>query len=95
MAQYVARNFEWDRRGVSFPSLPLSNDFQALCSSFELAVAKEAAQWFHFPELPQVIFYAMLLSKDERSGVLHGRALHIMESALTELRWSTFEAWVW
>ncbi|KAJ8438780.1 hypothetical protein Cgig2_009898 [Carnegiea gigantea] len=28
-------------------------------------------------------------------GVLHGRMLREMESALTELRWSTFESWVW
>ncbi|KAJ8428662.1 hypothetical protein Cgig2_006283 [Carnegiea gigantea] len=28
----------------------------------------------------------------KRLGMLHGQTLHIMESALTELRWSTFEA---
>jgi len=37
----------------------------------------------------------MLLNEAERLGVLHGRTLRIMESALIELRWSTFEAWVW
>jgi len=37
----------------------------------------------------------MLLHKAERLGVLHGRTLRIRESALIELRWSTFEAWVW
>ncbi|KAJ8444801.1 LOW QUALITY PROTEIN: hypothetical protein Cgig2_014990 [Carnegiea gigantea] len=93
MAQYVAYHFEWDRRGVTFPLLPLPNDFQALCQSYELAVAEEFAQRFELPELPQVIFYAMLLKEAERSGVLHGRTLRIMESALIELHWSTFEEW--
>ncbi|KAJ8424397.1 hypothetical protein Cgig2_006319 [Carnegiea gigantea] len=69
-------------------------DGSALCPSFELAVAKEAAQCFQLPELPQVIFYAMFLSEAERLGVLHGQTLHKMVSALTELRWSTFESQV-
>jgi len=58
-------------------------------------VAEEAAGHFELPELPQVIFYVMILNEVERLGVLHGRTLRIMESALTELRWSTFESWVW
>ena len=37
----------------------------------------------------------MLLNEAERLGVLHGRALRTLELALTELRWSTFESWVW
>ncbi|KAJ8441786.1 hypothetical protein Cgig2_009032 [Carnegiea gigantea] len=94
-AEYIAYYFEWDRRGVAFPPLPLPNDFQALCLSYELAVADDAARHFELPELPQVIFYAMLLNEAERLGVLYGRTLHIMESALTELRWSTFELWAW
>jgi len=58
-------------------------------------VAKEAAQCFELPELPQVIFYAMLLNDVERLGILHGQTLRIIKSALTKLRWSTFEVWVW
>jgi len=46
IAQYVTYRFEWDRRGVAFPLLPLMNDFQALHSSYELDAAKEAAQSF-------------------------------------------------
>ena len=95
MAEYVAYHFEWDRRQVAFPPLPLLNDFQALCSSYELIVAEKAAQCFQLSELPQVIFYAILLREAKRLGALHGRTLYIMESALTELRWSTFETWVW
>ncbi|KAJ8429460.1 hypothetical protein Cgig2_015312 [Carnegiea gigantea] len=37
----------------------------------------------------------MLLNEAERLWVLHGLMLRVMESALTELRWSTFESWVW
>ncbi|KAJ8420864.1 hypothetical protein Cgig2_021280 [Carnegiea gigantea] len=95
MAEYVAYHFEWDRREVAFPPLPLPNDFQALCPSYELAVSKEAARRFELLELSQVIFYAMLLNEVERLGVLYGWKLRVMESALTELRWSTFESWVW
>ncbi|KAJ8447165.1 hypothetical protein Cgig2_022894 [Carnegiea gigantea] len=95
MAEYVAYHFEWDRCGVAFPPFPLPNDFQALCPSYDLAVVEDAAQRFKLPKLPQVIFYAMLLNEAERLGVLHGRTLRRMESALIELRWSTFEAWMW
>ncbi|KAJ8428793.1 hypothetical protein Cgig2_009978 [Carnegiea gigantea] len=70
-------------------------EYVALYSSYELAVAEEAAEDYELPELPQVIFYAMLLKKAERLGVLHGQALRTLESALTELHWSTFESLVW
>ena len=95
MAEYVAHHFEWDRHRVAFPPSPLSKDFQALCQSYELAMVEEAAGCFGLLELPHVIFYAMLLNEAERLGVLHGRTLRAMESALTELRWSTFDSWVW
>jgi len=48
-------------------------------------MAEEAAGCFELPELPQVIFYAMLLNEAVKLGVLHGRTLWEMESALTEL----------
>ncbi|KAJ8428574.1 hypothetical protein Cgig2_021632 [Carnegiea gigantea] len=75
-----------------FRKLPSS---QALYPSYKLAVAENAAKDNELPELPQVIIYAMLLNEAERFGVLHGRALRTLESALTELHWSTFELWVW
>ncbi|KAJ8441773.1 hypothetical protein Cgig2_009019 [Carnegiea gigantea] len=37
----------------------------------------------------------MLLNEAERLGVLQRWALQSFESALIELRWSTFESWVW
>ncbi|KAJ8444871.1 LOW QUALITY PROTEIN: hypothetical protein Cgig2_029802 [Carnegiea gigantea] len=87
-----AYHFEWGRHGVAFPPSPLLNDFQAF---YELAVAEEAARRFGPPKLPRVNFYAMLLNEAERLGVLYGRTLRVIDSALTELRWSTFESWVW
>ncbi|KAJ8422442.1 hypothetical protein Cgig2_019159 [Carnegiea gigantea] len=95
MAEYVVRHLAWDRRGATFPLSPLPKDFQALCLSYELAVAEEAAEDYELPELPQMIFYAMPLVEAERLGVLHGGALRTLESALTELHWSIFESWVW
>jgi len=44
----------WD---CLFPS-PLLKDFQALCPSYELVMAEEAAEDYELLELPQVIFYA-------------------------------------
>ncbi|KAJ8446498.1 hypothetical protein Cgig2_027460 [Carnegiea gigantea] len=91
MVEYVVCHFEWDRRGVAFPLSPLPKDFHALCRSSELAVAEEAAEHFKHPfkhpKLPEVIFDAKLLKEAERLGVLHGRALRTLESALTELCW--------
>lgn len=72
MAWYVLPNFEWDRRGVSFPPLPLPDDHQALCPDFKLAEAEEATRYFRLPELPQVIFYVMLLNEVARLGMLCG-----------------------
>ncbi|KAJ8444598.1 hypothetical protein Cgig2_023661 [Carnegiea gigantea] len=95
MVKYVAYHFKWDRCGIAFPPSPLSEDFRALCLNYELAVVEEAAGRFELPKLSQIIFYAMLLNEAERLGVLHGRTLRIMESVLPELRWSTFESWVW
>ena len=57
MAEYVAYHFEWDRCRVTFPPSPLPRDFLALCPSYELAVAEEAAGCFGLLELPQLIVY--------------------------------------
>ncbi|KAJ8434808.1 hypothetical protein Cgig2_033530 [Carnegiea gigantea] len=82
MAEYITCHFAWDRHG-------------ALCLSFELTVAKEAAEYYELPELSQVIFYTMLLNEAERLGVVQRRALRSLELALVKLRWSTFELWDW
>jgi len=92
MGEYVTRHFAWDQHGVAFPPSPLPKDFQALCPGFELAMAEEAAEYYELPELPKAIFYAMLLNEVERLGVLQGRALRSLESALIELCWSTFKS---
>ncbi|KAJ8433086.1 hypothetical protein Cgig2_014134 [Carnegiea gigantea] len=54
-----------------------------------------AAAYYELPELPQAIFYAMLLNEAEELGVLHGPRLWLLEVALTELRWGAFESWIW
>ena len=41
MTEYVIRHFAWDQRGLLFPPSPLPKDFQALCPSYELAMAEE------------------------------------------------------
>ncbi|KAJ8432899.1 hypothetical protein Cgig2_014486 [Carnegiea gigantea] len=53
MVEYVVCHFTCDRRRVAFPPSLLSKDFQALCSSYELAMAEEAARDYELPELPQ------------------------------------------
>ncbi|KAJ8447870.1 hypothetical protein Cgig2_012005 [Carnegiea gigantea] len=63
MAEYFVHHFEWERCGVAFSPSPLPKDFQAPCPSYELVMAKEAVGRFELPELPQVIFYAMLLNE--------------------------------
>ncbi|KAJ8433870.1 LOW QUALITY PROTEIN: hypothetical protein Cgig2_021253 [Carnegiea gigantea] len=71
MAEYVVRHFTWDWRGATFPLSPLPKDFQASCLSYELVVVED----YELPELPQMIFYVMLLNEAERLGVMYGRAL--------------------
>ncbi|KAJ8421186.1 hypothetical protein Cgig2_011314 [Carnegiea gigantea] len=95
MNEYVTRHFAWDQRGIASPPSPLPKDFQTFCPSFELAVTQEAAEYYEHQKLPQVIFYVMFLNEAKRLGVLHGRALRSLESALTELHWSAFESWIW
>ena len=75
MAEHVVYHFKWYRRGVAFPPSPLPKDFQALCPIYELTVAEEAVGHFKLPELPQVIFYAILLIEAMKLRVLHGRTL--------------------
>ncbi|KAJ8426194.1 hypothetical protein Cgig2_008911 [Carnegiea gigantea] len=58
-------------------------------------MAEQAAAYYELPELPQAIFYAMLLNEAEKLGVLHGPRLRSLEVALTKLRWGAFESWIW
>ncbi|KAJ8444774.1 hypothetical protein Cgig2_011736 [Carnegiea gigantea] len=95
MVRYVVENFEWYHRGVSFPPLPLPSDYEDLCPDFDLAVAKEATRDFKLPEMPEVVFVMMLLNDAVKLGVLCGWIIGMIKLALKELRWSTFQAWVW
>ncbi|KAJ8425728.1 hypothetical protein Cgig2_001027 [Carnegiea gigantea] len=65
MAENVTRHFVWDQHGVAFLPSHLPKDFQPLCPSFELAVAREAAEYYELPELPKNLGSC----KDERSGL--------------------------
>ncbi|KAJ8420830.1 hypothetical protein Cgig2_008426 [Carnegiea gigantea] len=65
-------NFNWYRREVAFPLLPLPSDYENLFIDFDLAVAEEATQNFGLPEIPQVVFLAILLNDVVKLGVLHG-----------------------
>ncbi|KAJ8441292.1 hypothetical protein Cgig2_013399 [Carnegiea gigantea] len=94
MTLYVLGNFEWYRKKVVFPPRPLPSDYEELCTDFVLAEAEEYAWDYEIPELPQVVFLAMLLNDTMKLGVLCGWMIGVMESALKELRWSTFQAWV-
>ncbi|KAJ8419880.1 hypothetical protein Cgig2_000617 [Carnegiea gigantea] len=95
MSEFVIRRFQWDRRGEASPPSPFPKDFRSLCSDFDLAMVEQAAAYYELPELPQVIFYAMLHNEAEKLGVLHGSRLRSLEVALTELRWGAFESWIW
>ncbi|KAJ8446296.1 hypothetical protein Cgig2_005827 [Carnegiea gigantea] len=44
--------------------------------------------------MPQVVFLAMLLNDAMKLGMLCRWMIGVMESALKELQWSTFQAWV-
>ena len=76
-----------------FPPEPLPYDYRELCPDSDLAMAEEYAQDYEVPELPQVVFIAMLLSDAVKLGVLSGWMNLVMESTLKELQWNAFQAW--
>jgi len=73
---------------------PLLFDYEDLCSSFDLAVAEEYAREYDLPKTSQVVFLAMLLCDAMKLDVLCGWMIDMMEYALIEMRWNTFQAWV-
>ena len=72
---------------------PLPCDCEELCPDFNLAMEKEYAQIYELPELPQVVFRAMLLNDTMKLSVLSGRIIVVMESVLMELQWNAFQVW--
>ncbi|KAJ8426919.1 hypothetical protein Cgig2_010437 [Carnegiea gigantea] len=93
MALHALENFNGYRREVAFPPLPLPSDYEDLCLDFDLASVEEATRNFRLPEMPQVMFLAMLLNDVVMLGILRGWLIDVMESAFKELRWSIFQAW--
>ncbi|KAJ8422197.1 hypothetical protein Cgig2_000662 [Carnegiea gigantea] len=65
-----------------------------LCPDSVLAEVEEYARDYDVPELPQVVFLAMLLNDVVKLIVLRRWMIMVMESALKELQWSAFQAWV-
>ncbi|KAJ8423668.1 hypothetical protein Cgig2_009289 [Carnegiea gigantea] len=78
-----------------FPPSPLRKDLRSLYLDFDLATAEQATAHYELPELPQAIFYMMLLNEAEKLGLLHRSRLRSLEVAVTELRWGAFESWIW
>ncbi|KAJ8433817.1 hypothetical protein Cgig2_017887 [Carnegiea gigantea] len=94
IALYVLGNFEWYRRKVAFAPRLLPTNYEELCPGFVLAEALKHARDDEVPELPQVVFLAILLNTTVKLGVLRGWMIMVMESAHKELQWRTFQAWV-
>ncbi|KAJ8451470.1 LOW QUALITY PROTEIN: hypothetical protein Cgig2_017861 [Carnegiea gigantea] len=90
MALYVLENFKWYYKEVVFPPRPLPCDCEELCPDFNLAVTKEYAQIYELPELPQVVFRAILLNDAIK---LCWTDDVVMESVLMELQWNAFQVW--
>ena len=77
LSEFLIHLFSWDCLGKAFPPSSLPKDFRTLCPDFDLAVAEQAAEYYELPELPQVIFYAMLLNEAEKLDMLHLSLIHI------------------
>ncbi|KAJ8422466.1 hypothetical protein Cgig2_017473 [Carnegiea gigantea] len=69
-ALYVLGNFEGCRSEVVFPPGPLPYNYEELCPDFNLTAPEEYTQDFEVPELPQVVFLAMLLNDAVKLKVL-------------------------
>jgi len=74
--------FDWDLKGVAFPSLPLPDDYRELCLNFVLSEAEKAAWNYPLPKIVQVVFYAMVLSDALELGVLNRELAEMLKSAL-------------
>ena len=94
IADYVRESFVWRwRRALCLPR-PFPEDFHALCPRFLLSESEGATADFWLPKMVQAIFYAMLLNKAVKMGVVPGFSNEGLKSALVGLRWSTFEVWM-
>ncbi|KAJ8438471.1 hypothetical protein Cgig2_008958 [Carnegiea gigantea] len=54
IALYILDNFEWDRREVVFPPLPLPYDYKDMCLDFNLTTTEEATGTFSFLRYPRL-----------------------------------------
>ena len=95
MALYLRETLGWHRRNATRPPRPLPEDFSGLCRDFSLSEAEQAAAELGLPELVQATFYAMLLNDVVEFGAAHEFTGDEMKSVLMDLKWSSFEKWIY
>lgn len=95
MALYLRETLGWHRRNAARPPRPLPENFSGLCPDFSLLEAELAVAEFGIPELVQATFYAMLLNDAVEFGTAHEFTGDEMKSVLMDLKWSSFEKWVY
>ena len=95
MALYLRETLGWHRRNASRPPRPLPKGFSGLCPGFSLPEAELAATELGLPEMVQATFYAMLLKDAIELGAAHEFTGDEMKSVLMDLRWSSFEKWIY
>ncbi|KAJ8421742.1 hypothetical protein Cgig2_022425 [Carnegiea gigantea] len=71
MALYVLVNFESYHREVAFPPRPLPSDYEEPCPGFVLVEVEECARDYKVPQLPLVVFLAMLLNDAVKLSILY------------------------
>ena len=95
MALYLRETLGWHRRDAVQPPRPLPENFPGLCPDFSLSEAEQAAAELGLPELVQATFYAMLLNDAVEFGAAHEFTGDEMKSVLMDLKWSSFEKWIY
>ena len=95
MALFLRETLGLHRRNTSRPPRPLPEDFSGLCPGFSLSEAEIAATELGLPEMVQATFYAMLLNDAVELGAAHEFTGDEMKPVLMDLRWSSFEKWIY
>ena len=92
---FLRETLRWHRRNASRPPRPLPEGFFGLCPGFSLSEAEIAAAELGLPEMVQATFYTMLLNDTVELGATHEFTGDGMKSVLMDLRWSSFERWIY
>jgi len=97
MAFHVWEAFHWSKLDENIPPPPpnpLTTYFQQLCPNFIKEDADEEAEERTIQAIVQVTFYAMTAAHTKELGVLTGIVVNIIEEALQDLKWCSFEGWL-